>query len=50
MLLPVTVLSAHGHLGVLSWFERCSQQQPYLPLDISVSFPLLTVAPSDSLI
>jgi hypothetical protein len=50
MLLPVTVLSNLGHFGVLASFEHCSQQQPYLPMDISVSFPLLIVAPSDSII
>jgi hypothetical protein len=46
----VTALSVIGHFGVLSSFERCSQQQPYLPMGILVSFPLLIVAPSDSLI
>jgi hypothetical protein len=29
--------------------QHCSQQQPYLSMDISVSFLLLNVAPSDSL-
>jgi hypothetical protein len=45
MLLFVTALSALGHFDVLSSFERCSQQQPFLPLDIYMSFPLLNVAP-----
>jgi hypothetical protein len=31
-------------------FDRCSQQQPYLPMDILVSFPLLNVAFSDILL
>jgi hypothetical protein len=48
MLLPVTALSALGHIGVLSSIERCPQQQPYLPMDILVSFPLLNVAPNNS--
>jgi hypothetical protein len=48
--LPTTSLSANGDFGVLSSIELCSWQQPYLPLDILVSFPLLIVAPSDSLI
>jgi hypothetical protein len=50
MLLPVTALSALGHVGVLSSFEGCSQQQPYVPMDILVSIPLVNVAPSFSLI
>jgi hypothetical protein len=50
LMLPVTVLSSLGHFHVLSSIERCYQQQPYPTLDISVSFPLLNVAPSDSLI
>jgi hypothetical protein len=59
MFLPATALSANGHScpsfkccphRQLPSIERCSQQQPYLPLDISVSFPLLIVAPNNSLI
>jgi hypothetical protein len=38
-LLPTLSQSANGHFGVLSSIERCSQQQPYLPMNILVSFP-----------
>jgi hypothetical protein len=44
------ICHAHGHLCVLPSFERCSQHYPYLPMDILVSFPLLNVAPNNSLI
>jgi hypothetical protein len=41
--------AAHGHSCILPYF-CCSEQRPYLPTDTPVSFPLLNVAPSDSLI
>jgi hypothetical protein len=51
LLPPTTALSANGHSCVFPYFDRCSQKQPYLPTDVSVSFPLLNVlAPSDRLI
>jgi hypothetical protein len=48
MPMDISSQSANGHFGVLSSFECCSQWQSYLPLDISVSFPLLNVAPNNN--
>jgi hypothetical protein len=39
MLPAVATPSAHGHSCVFPSFERCSQRQPYLPMDIHVLPP-----------
>jgi hypothetical protein len=46
MLPVVATPSAHGHFSVLPSFERCSQQQPYPPMDIHLLPPFLKLLPA----
>jgi hypothetical protein len=49
MLPLVEAPSTQGHSWVLPFFEHCSQQNSYVPMDLHVLLPFLKLLPATAL-